>query len=197
MISPFSGREKGVNVSIPFFTTPVVAVAEGTVVKKVHCEQCQTEYVYLLHRSVKADAINWQGLDSDRAATKAERLADEKLKIRLEQDIEIVPCVNCGWYQTDMVKLFRRTYLRWLSWLGRLFSIGIIATLALMVFKDKEQRVLVDKDKDWLFLFVGIGVLGICAIGCFLTRGFLANRCNPNETDQKDRIALSRMSKVF
>src|SRR5690242_6000942 len=68
---------------------------EGKVPKFVRCEGCGFEYVYFVEGSA-------EGIDED------------QLKARLKRTCALVPCMECGRYQADMVRLSRRLHRRWM-----------------------------------------------------------------------------------
>jgi hypothetical protein len=76
------------------------AVRSGALLKHVPCENCGTEYVYVLRDTIMARAQASQ--------EEVDRRAEATLRKKLEEGCEPVPCPACGWYQAHMVAHARR-----------------------------------------------------------------------------------------
>jgi len=104
-------------VPIVVYWTNYTATVQGRVAKLVPCENCRTEYVYVLEREgVGAGAcvygISVHGLNED-PADHAVAGAREGLQQYLENDFDPVPCPTCGHYQRFMFAKLMETRSLW------------------------------------------------------------------------------------
>ena len=65
---------------------------EGRVHKLVPCENCSTEYVYVMERESVGYGISFYWLNEAGAEGKANSTAAESLKTALENDFDPIPC---------------------------------------------------------------------------------------------------------
>src|SRR5262245_42989292 len=89
-------------IPIVVFWTKYTATAGGRVLKLVPCENCSTEYVYVLEREESGVGTSVYALTDDSAQDHAAAAAEESLQQALENDFDPVPCPVCGHYQHFM-----------------------------------------------------------------------------------------------
>ena len=100
-------------VPIPVFWTQYTATRYGSVLKIVPCENCSTEYVYMMEREGSGVGTSMYMLNNEGAADHATSAADDTLKSVLENDFDPVPCPVCGHYQRYMFQKLRETKRLW------------------------------------------------------------------------------------
>src|SRR5262245_52272272 len=86
----------------------------ATKIKDVVCENCRQCYAYSMTRSEHGSGTSLYGIDNEGAQQRAFSSANAGLENALESAMELVPCPNCGAYQSDMVRFLRNTHLKWL-----------------------------------------------------------------------------------
>ena len=96
---------------------------EGCVFRLVRCENCDGEFVYLMERSGQASGVGGA----------SERAAAEDLDRRLQSDCDSVPCVHCGWLQSEMIPKARSYYRPGMRSAG-MWLIGVSATIFVGLF---------------------------------------------------------------
>lgn len=165
----------------------------GRRLKVVPCENCSTEYVYLLEREGSGAGASLYMLNNEAAAGQAKEGADESLASALENDFDPVPCPACGHYQRFMFAKLRQPRM----WLGvaRLVVILIGCLLAVSALYNSfsywqrpDGEGLGRMALTWLALLL-VGLLGV---GLGLAEAYDARRFNPNLQDQQARIAMGR-----
>src|SRR5262245_34352091 len=100
-------------VPIVVFWTNYTATVRGRVLKLVPCENCGTEYVYVLEREGVGAGTSVYGLHDDTAQQNAESGAQEALGQYLTNDFDPVPCPACGHYQAFMFPKLIETRSPW------------------------------------------------------------------------------------
>lgn len=96
--------------------------------RKHTCEHCGGKFAYPLRRTAAATAgTGWTGSD-DRAVREAKKAAKADAEEKLESEIECVPCLHCGQFQSDMVEELRRKHAKGKTLL--LTAFGILALVA-------------------------------------------------------------------
>src|SRR5262245_47586315 len=91
----------GSSLMIPFpvFWAQYTAKVHGWCLKNVPCENCSTEYVYMIDREATGAGTSMYMLNNEGAAGHATSAASETLASVLENDFDPVPCPACGHYQ--------------------------------------------------------------------------------------------------
>jgi hypothetical protein len=97
----------------------------GAVLKLVHCECCEAQYVYRMERSAKGQGTSVWFLNNAGAARAASE-ADTQLRCMLERDVDPVPCPKCGWYQQNMLRSARSEQGSRLLYVGVCFTLAFI-----------------------------------------------------------------------
>lgn len=159
-------------VPIRQFTTSV----SGSIKRRAHCEKCGGDYVYELSRHVSGTARVGPRTDNDDAREGSRHRAARNLDKTLREAIEPVPCPQCGWLQSSMVKDLKKHHHRWMNKLGLVLAIvgGGIALLLGMFLSNPY----VDPSVHFLVAFA----TGVCLIGVGLVplRMVLARKLDPN-----------------
>jgi hypothetical protein len=91
-----------------YFYRTYTAAVSGSVLKRVRCTGCSSEYSYELRRTALGGGHSPFFLNNSGAALAADQRARANLARALDQDVEPVFCPVCGLYQPDMVALLRK-----------------------------------------------------------------------------------------
>jgi hypothetical protein len=103
----------------------------GSTFKIVQCEHCRFVYVYKMTRTAAGAASESFANPNLYATQQAEAAASFGLKLKLRDDCDAVPCLECGKYQEHMVEALRRDFhLGWRNF--SLFCVGA-GTLAVIL----------------------------------------------------------------
>jgi hypothetical protein len=178
---------------IPIVWTNYTATIPGRVLKLVPCENCSTEYVYVLEREGEGAGTTVYGLNHEGALGHAVAAAEDTLQQYLANDFDPVPCPACGHYQRYMFpKLYEPA-----SWLtaARLVvlaagSLSVVGALywTLMYLQRASGHALGRMGAAWALL----AVLGLLAVGLGVVERSRARRFDPNTEDQQTRIEKGR-----
>jgi hypothetical protein len=181
-------------VPIPVFWTKYTATTRGSVLKFVPCENCSTEYVYVLEREGSGVGTSMYMLNNEGAASHATSAAEDTLKCVLEHDFDAVPCPVCGHYQRYMFPKLLETKSLWgpAVMLGVLL-IGILDAISALYWSvaylqrpnDHAFRRMV---VTWSILLL----VGLIGLGLSLVRKSKIRHFDPNVEDQQTRIVKGR-----
>src|SRR5262245_47579934 len=98
-----------------YFGVNYTASVSGATVVCVTCENCGDKYYYQLarvgHGRVHCPFDIGGGTEAQR---RARERAKQSLRRKLDEDVEAIPCPECGWYQKAMTAMVCRSRLRWL-----------------------------------------------------------------------------------
>jgi hypothetical protein len=166
------------------------ATLTGTAAKRVHCESCHGEYVYQMERTATGRGTSILFLDNEGAQSRAGRDAENKVRSKLEREIDVVPCPLCGWYQATMVPKLRWKHRGWIRLLG--FVLLGVATLRFgLSFLEGPLK---NPTRPWWHRTSAM-VAGACAsigAGLLIIKVIVSKRYDPNSADQDARIALGK-----
>jgi hypothetical protein len=152
---------------------------EGTVVKKVFCENCKTDFIYEMTRKASASASPYLGIEE--AEKKVVKEAKKELTNRLRGEIDAVPCPKCGWYQRAMFPIAREEYWAWFRGAGcLLILLAILLALAYIAWP---------LPRDWAVVWVSCFGIGYALL---VFRKVMSLRYDPNATDLDARLKLAR-----
>lgn len=181
-------------VPIPVFWTEHTATRKGRAVKVVPCENCSTEYVYILEREASGVGTSVYALNDEGAASHAQSAAGDTLKEVLKNDFDPVPCPVCGHYQRYMFPKLRETK-----------GMGVVVlTIALLMVGAIAALGTVKCTLDYLqergeadfrnMITAGSVLLVVCLVGLGLSilNNRQIRRFDPNVSDQQARIAIGR-----
>ncbi|HTU92881.1 MAG TPA: hypothetical protein VMF69_22565 [Gemmataceae bacterium] len=185
-------------VPIPVFWTKYTATMRGRAMKVVPCENCSTEYIYILEREASGVGTSVYMLNNEGAAGHAQSAAGDTLKEVLDNDFDPVPCPACGHYQRYMFSKLRETKGMGIVVITiALLMIGVIAAVgALRCSLDYLQN---QSEADFRSMFTAWAVLlVVCLIGFGLSvlNNRKMRRFDPNVADQQARIAIGRSRAV-
>jgi hypothetical protein len=175
------------------FTT----LAKGKAVKKVHCESCGNDYVYLMKRGFEGLETAWLSSTEKKAKDMSKMKAVLGLQMMLDADCELIPCPECGWYQPNMVKKIRQGFRDNFATAG-LIMIAVAVVLVLGAFAHFGEQVpgadqLQLRHPVLLAFAVPLAALGIAL---YPLGKVLASRKDPNEDDPERRKKLGRRSSI-
>jgi len=87
------------------------ARVRGWVWRAVHCEHCGCEFAYRYVATGSTIGFSPLFLNNEGASNAASSRADMDLRTRLNQEVGVVFCPQCGWYQKNMVAKLHQPYL--------------------------------------------------------------------------------------
>jgi Zn ribbon nucleic-acid-binding protein len=185
-------------IPIPVFWTKHTATLNGRVLKLVPCENCSTEYVYVLEREGSGVGTSVYMLNEEGAASHAQSAAEDTLQAYLENDFDPVPCPACGHYQRYMFpKLLETKSLRGPAMMLVLLLVGCLAAVSALYWsvvylQRPNDRVLERMVITWSTLLI----VGLVGLGLWLIKQARIRRFDPNVEDQQARIAKGRSRAV-
>jgi hypothetical protein len=152
------------------------------ILKEVTCEKCGTQYMYGMQRTEEAQGVSLYGLDDQGAQDRAVQAANENLQRALESAFELVPCPQCGAYQSQMIAFLKNAHLKWLSFLGAVLAAGAIVFYFGALAAEKSS------------VFAGTGSLSmlVAGIGMIVFKRWSASRMDPNAGDPEPRRQLGK-----
>ncbi len=151
------------------------AWSTNSVLKRVICDQCSTEYYYQMTRTGQGRGESPFMLDEKQAAARAQYAADRQLQLRLESDTELVPCPRCHWVNDELIRGFRRQ--RW----TRLVSYASVPLVIVGIF----LLLIVPGLRPTSLLLIGAALLALCLFSPLwlrLVRHLLRLRIDPNRS---------------
>jgi len=185
-------------VPIPVFWTKYTATVRARNLKVVPCENCSTEYLYILEREGSGIGTSVYALNDAGAADHAKAAADDTLQSVLENDFDPVPCPVCGHYQRYMFpKLMETKGMGVLAVKVMLIVGGCLAALGALgctlgYFQQPSDQSFRSMAISWSILLA----LGLMGLGLSLLTKYQIHRFNPNLRDQQERIAIGRSRAV-
>ena len=185
-------------ILIPIFWRQYTTTMHGSALKFVPCENCSTEYVYVLERDGVGAGTSMYLLNNEGAADHAKSGAEETLKCVLANDFDPVPCPACGHYQRFMFPKLPETTGMWVHVFLVLFILIGCFNAAIAVYWLGAYLVRPNDDAFTNGVVAGSVLLPVCLIGLGLSlvqRSKIRN-FDPNAGDPQARIALSRSRAV-
>ena len=185
-------------IPVVVFWTEYTATLNGRVLKLVPCENCSTEYVYVLEREGTGVGTSVYALNDEGARDNAASSAGESLREYLANDFDPVPCPTCGHYQRYMFPKLYETKSLWgaaaklvLLALGCLDTACALSWSVAYLQQPNDHgfwRVVLAWSLLAVLVLIGIG---LTAIECSK-----AGRFDPNVEDQQARINKGRVRAV-
>jgi Zn ribbon nucleic-acid-binding protein len=167
---------------------------KGSVPKVVACENCSTEYVYVIERQASGVGDSVYMLNNAGAADHARSTAEDTLKTVLENDFDPVPCPVCGHYQRYMFPKMLGN--RW-TWIQALMLVVILIGCLAAVFALYWSVAYLLRQTDYrlgnmIASWSVLVLLSVMGLGLSLLKNVKIRRFNPNREDQQARIAIGR-----
>jgi hypothetical protein len=185
-------------IPVVVFWTEYTATLHGRVLKFVPCENCSTEYVYVLEREGSGVGTSVYMLNDEGAQDHATSAADETLRSYLENDYDPVPCPVCGHYQRYMFPKLHETRSPWgPAAMLVVLAIGCLAAVGGMYWsvaylQQPNDHALWRMVAAWLLT----AVVGLVGVGLSVLNQFKARRFDPNAENQQARIEKGRSRAV-
>jgi hypothetical protein len=193
-----SSDARASSLMILVFWTKYTATLHGQVLKFVPCENCSTEYVYVLEREGSGVGTSVYMLNDEGAQDHAKSAADETLRSYLENDFDPVPCPVCGHYQRHMFPKLYQTRSPWgpaamlvVLAIGCLVAVGGLYW-SVAYLQQPNDHVLGRMVAAWSLTVV----LGLVGVGLSVVERIKARRFDPNSEDQQARIEKGRSRAV-
>ena len=181
-------------VLIPVFWTHYTATVQGRGLKVVPCENCATEYVYVIEREASGAGTSMYMLNNEGAAGSAQSAAHDTLTSVLENDFDPVPCPACGHYQRHMVPKLLGNTGAWLRivMLAAIFISCLVGVNALYSGITYLQRPNEDGLVKLVTAWSVLLLLCLTAFGLSAWHNVVVRRFDPNGGDPQARIAIGR-----
>lgn len=185
-------------IPVVVFWTEYTATVGGRVLKFVRCENCPTEYVYVLEREGVGVGTSVYLLNEDGAESHAMSAAEDTLRQALENDFDPVPCPRCGNYQKFMFPKLMEDRSAWGA--AARVAAMLIGALAIVIGA-YWTRIYVIRPTDGAFwrmiaAWATVAAAGLVSIALAAARGAWERRFDPNDGDPEARIAEGRRRAV-
>ncbi|MFO0822438.1 MAG: hypothetical protein U0792_04855 [Gemmataceae bacterium] len=181
-------------IPIPIVWTEYTVTVQGRVFKRVPCEHCGTEYVYMLERENTGSAIcpySVLGKDGEEQLVSS---AEDSVRQYLANDFDAVPCPVCGNYQRFMFpKLYESPFIPGLlapaaAMLGAgLALVGVISGGWAYLERPNDHAL-----TRLIIAGVGLAVAGVSWFGLRTLESTRVRRFDPNTGDPNPRIEMGR-----
>jgi hypothetical protein len=179
-----------------FYGIDYTTTVNGSVIKFVHCEECEHEYVYEMARRISRSAFSVLGVHNQEAADRSHRHAETALEKSLRESCDPVPCPQCGHYQQAMVDRIRKTRLKWMKTAALyLMALAPMVVIFTLIGSERNRKHLVKGTQLAPSIAVIGGYLSLIPI-LLIGRRHLNRVHDPNSQNVHDRIALGRMRAV-
>jgi hypothetical protein len=181
-------------IPIPIVWTEYTATLQGRILKFVPCENCGTEYVYVLAREGMGCGKSFYLLNEDAAKEQAKTGAEEALQSYLENDFDPIPCPACGHYQRFMFPKLYDGGSTWLQ-LAQLIAIvvGCVDGVAVLYWTFAYLQHPGDHALGRLGVALALlPVVGLIVLALNRAERARARRFDPNTEDLQARLAKGR-----
>ncbi len=181
-------------IPIPVFWTQYTATRKGRCLKFVPCENCSTEYVYIMEREASGVGTSVYLMNEQVASNHALSSSAELLQSVLENDFDLVPCPRCGHYQRYMFpRLLQKKGIGILALVPVVLLVALIAAVVAikrtLVYLENPNTVALNDLILPSLIVVAMAVVGMAL--SILNRRRI-HHFDPNLTDQQERIALGQ-----
>ncbi len=181
-------------IPIVVFWTEYTATKQGSTLKAVRCENCSTEYLYMMKREGVGAGTSVYSLNEEGAESHATSAADETLKSFLDNDFDPVPCPACGHYQRYMFPKLMQTKGLWGVAVALVLLLifclkGVNAIHSTAMYNLSGGKYAFEKmATDWLI----VALVALLGFGLWWFKQWRIRSFNPNLEDQQARIAKGR-----
>jgi len=185
-------------IPIPVFWTQYTTSMRGRVLKIVRCENCSTEYLYVLERESSGVGTSVYMLNDEGAQAHATSAAEDTLTSVLENDFDPVPCPTCGHYQRYMFPKLLETKGLWgvavtlvVLMSGCLDAVSALYWTVAYLRRPNDHafgRMVVAWSILLLLCLIGLGLL--------LVKQYKIRHFDPNSEDLEARISKGRSRAV-
>jgi hypothetical protein len=183
---------------IPVFWTNYTATMHGQVLKLVPCENCPTEYVYVMEREGSGVGTSVYLLNEEGAQDHAVSAAEDTLREYLANDFDPVPCPVCGHYQRYMFPKLLGTRSLWsLAATAAVLVVGILSAVSAAYWGINYLERPNDRALWRLAAACSVlAVVGLIGAGLSAIQRARVRRFDPNTEDQQARIEKGRRRAV-
>ena len=180
------------------FWEQYTATVQGRTLKTVPCENCSTEYLYVLQREGSGTGTSMYAINKQGATRHAKAAADDTLKDILENDFDPVPCPACGHYQRYMFPKLLETKSLWLLGVRLAVLVGgcFAAVSAVRYTVNYVQNPNEEGPESLIVAWSILLFLGLVGLGQWLRERYRIRNFDPNRQDQQTRLALGRSRAV-
>lgn len=126
----------------------------GSVIKRIKCENCETEYFYQLVRAAQGKRTAHYFIGQKDAQQGAAAAAHESLQKRLNSDSELVPCPTCDHIQERDIAEFNKPRLaNFLGPIATTYFIGLLVGVVVLVLYVSQSNRVQSQFRPWLIAF--------------------------------------------
>jgi hypothetical protein len=145
-----------------------------------------------MERGTAATGTSPYGLTDEEAEQKARQRAEKRLRERLANEVDPVPCPNCGHYQREMFPMMARREFRWYRRMGLTFLILTpVALLGAAFCSVNEARASSYTTVMMVFLVLA-AVFAAIGIRSFFQYYRRMRSYDPNTESHTIRLAIAR-----
>jgi Zn ribbon nucleic-acid-binding protein len=179
------------------FWEKFTATVNGRVMKLVPCENCSTEYVYVLEREGTGVGTSVYLLNPG-AEDHAVSAAQDTLQQALENDFDAVPCPKCGHYQRYMFPKLLEERSGWgAAAVVMALAVGVLAAVAgvywTLAYAGRPNDAALGRMATAWAVVAAAGLVGA---GLSAARRARERRFDPNAGDPQSRIEEGRRRAV-
>jgi hypothetical protein len=157
------------------------ATVDGSIYKKVICENCRRVYYYQMSRRAQGEGDSPYYLDNTGASERATERAQRNLERRLAKGSEPVACPDCGRFQAHMIRIIRSRRFDRLYWL--IFGLPVVALLAATLYFGANR---IRPEEAPLLFATLISVPVLLGAACWVYRWRLWHAYDPNNLKSGD-----------
>jgi hypothetical protein len=169
------------------------ASVQGTTIREVLCENCGEKYHYRLSRVAYGYVHAPYDIGGSTAKKRAMERAKQRLRRKLDEDVDPVPCPECGWYQWAMVPLLRRSRLRWMRPLALWSLVAVLVPFTIGVVGVINARTPSEAPAWTNYAWVAAGLVILLCPAIYILRWVLNLFYDPNRSiEQRERILRGR-----
>jgi hypothetical protein len=173
--------------------TNYTASVRGRVLKLVPCENCRTEYVYVLEREGVGAGTSVYGLYDETAHDNAQSGAQEALEQYLANDFDPVPCPACGHYQPFMFPKLIEMRSLWAAAAAVATLVVAVVSLVSVLYWCINYLARPSDHALWR-LGAAASTLAVAGLVGFLLRAVERNRVRHFDPNEEENLA-SRIAK--
>jgi hypothetical protein len=181
-------------IPVVVFWTEYTATVGGRVLKFVRCENCPTEYVYVLEREGEGFGTSVYLLNEDGAERNALSAAEDTLRQALENDFDPVPCPRCGHYQKFMFPKLLEDESPWRA--AAHVAVLVIGALAAVIGSYWTWAYVVRPTDGALWRMIAawavVAAAAVAGAALAAARRARERQFDPNDGDRDTRIAEGR-----
>ncbi|HYV34365.1 MAG TPA: hypothetical protein VE988_01595, partial [Gemmataceae bacterium] len=162
--------------------------------KHVLCEFCSMPFAYQLQRAAKVIDVGHRYFETNGGNSKdALQRANIKLRSKLDNAFDIVPCPACGWYQQNMVLKARKYRHLWM----RAIAFSLILLDLPLAFYIGIENLVNGGTVPWLGIVAIFSPALMIAWLILAIRNVIVSGYDPNSQDVEKRLQLAKSRAIM